>query len=120
MHVALSLAGGTLHSLGRGSAGALAIALTLHVLKVIAEARSWHAIVRWAYPHSDVTFGTTLGGFAGAIGANTILPARIGEALRLGILRRRLPGSSTATIATTIVLEGAVEMTFGIAVIAAV
>lgn len=120
MHVVLSLAGRTLDSLGRVSAGALAIALALHVLKVVAEARSWHAIVRHAYPRADVTFGTTFGGFAGAIGANTLLPARIGEALRLGVLRRRVPGSSTATIATTIVLEGAVEMIFGVAVIAAV
>jgi uncharacterized membrane protein YbhN (UPF0104 family) len=120
VHVILSLAGGTLHSLGRVSAGALAIALALHVLKVVAEARSWHTIVRHAYPEADVTFGTTFGGFAGAIAANTVLPARIGEALRLGILRRRLPGSSTATIATTIVLEGVVELIFGVVVVAAV
>ncbi len=120
MHVILSLAGGTLDSLGRVSASALAIALSLHVLKVVAEARSWHTIVRHAHPHTDITFGTTFTSFAGAIGANTLLPARIGEALRLGILRRRVPGSSTATIATTIVLEGAVEMTFGVVVIAAV
>lgn len=120
MHVVLALAGNTLDSLGRVSAGALAVALSLHVLKVVAEARSWHAIVRHAYPAADVRFGTTFGGFAGAIGANTILPARIGEALRLGVLRRRVPGSTTTTIAMTIVLEGAVELIFGIAVVAAV
>ena len=116
----LSLVGNTLDSLGRVSAGALAIALVLHVVKVVAEARSWHTIVRHAHPQSGITFGTTFASFAGAIGANTVLPARIGEALRLGILRRRVPSSSTATIATTIVLEGAVEMIFGVAVIAAV
>lgn len=120
MHVILSLAGNTLDSLGRVSAGALVIALSLHVLKVVAEARSWHAIVRHAYPAADVGFGTTFGGFAGAIGANTVLPARIGEALRLGVLRRRVPGSTTTTIATTIVLEGAVELIFGVAVVATV
>ena len=120
MHVILSLAGNTLDSFGRVSLGALAVALVLHVLKVVAEARSWHSIVRHAYPRAGVTFGTTFSGFAGAIGANTILPARIGETLRLGILRRSVPESSTATIATTIVLEGAVELIFGIAVVAAV
>ena len=120
MHVILSLAGNTVDSLGRVSAGALAIALALHVVKVVAEARSWHTIVRHAHPTAGITFGTTFTSFAGAIGANTVLPARIGEALRLGILRRRVPSSSTATIATTIVLEGAVEMIFGVAVIAAV
>jgi uncharacterized membrane protein YbhN (UPF0104 family) len=120
MHVILTLAGNTLDSLGRVSVGALVVALALHVLKVMAEARSWHAIVRHAYPQAGVTFGTTFGGFAGAIGANTLLPARIGETLRLGILRRSIPGSSTTTIATTIVLEGAVELIFGVAVVAVV
>ncbi len=120
MHLVLSLAGGAFQSLARVSVGALAVALTLHVLKVAAEARSWHTIVRHAYPRAEITFGTTLGSFSGAIGANAILPARIGEALRLGIMRRRVPSSSTTTIATTIVLESAVEMIFGVAVVAIV
>ncbi len=119
MYVVLSLAGNTLDSLGPVSAWALAVALTLHVLKVVAEARSWHTIVRHAYPAVDVGFGTTFGGFAGAVGANTLLPARIGEALRFGVLRRRVLGSTT-TIATTIVLEGVVELIFGVVVVATV
>ncbi len=51
------------------------------------------------------------------IGANAVLPARIGTALRLGIVRRRIPGSSVATVASTIVLETAIELAFGVAVI---
>jgi uncharacterized membrane protein YbhN (UPF0104 family) len=120
VHAILGLAGGATHTLGAASLGALAVALVLHLLKVAAEARSWHTIVSHAHPTGQVRFRTSLGAFAGAIGANAILPARIGEAFRLGTMRRRVPGSTVATLAGTIVLETAIEVVFGIGVIGAV
>lgn len=120
MHAIPAFVSGVAHTLGGASLGALAVALMLHLAKIAAEARSWHAIVSHAYPDRDVRFPTTLGAFAGAVGANAVLPARVGEALRLGIVRRRVPGSSVATIASTIVLETAIELVFGLAVIGAV
>lgn len=116
----LSLLTGALQSLTTVSLGALAVALVLHLAKIAAEARSWHHIVDHAYPASGLRFRLTLGAFTGMIGANAILPARIGEALRLGIVRRRVAGSSVATIASTIVLETAIELVLGVAVILAV
>ena len=105
-----TLAGRVAHSPSR-------LAVALHLGKVAAEARSWHAIVSHAYPDGAVRYRTSLGAFAGAIGANAVLPARVGEALRLGIMRRRVPGSSVSTIAGTIVLETAIEVVFGLLVI---
>ena len=81
----------------------LAAALALHVLKIAAEARSWHGIVAHAY--RDARFRVTFGAFTSAIAANVVLPAKIGEALRLGIVRRRVRDSSSSTIAATMVLE---------------
>jgi hypothetical protein len=113
IHV-LTLVGAALQSLTTVSLGPLA--LVLHLAKIAAEARSWHNILVHSYPRSGLRFRTTLGAFAGMIGANAVLPARIGTALRLGIVRRRIPGSSVATIASTIVLETAIELAFGVAV----
>lgn len=120
MHSILALVAGAAHTLAGASLGALMVGLALHLGKVAAEARSWHAIVSHAHPAGRVRFRTTLGAFAGAIGANAVLPARVGEALRLGIMRRRVPGSTVATIAGTIVLETAIELFFGIGVIGVV
>jgi uncharacterized membrane protein YbhN (UPF0104 family) len=111
---------GAWQSLATVSLGALAIALTLHVAKVAAEARAWHAIVRHAHAASPVGFSTTLGAFVSAIGANALLPARVGEALRVGVVRRRVPGSSVVTITATVVLETAVELAFGAGVLVTV
>jgi len=120
MHAILALAAGATHTLAGASLRALAVGIALHLGKVAAEARSWHGIVSHAHPRSRLRFRTTLGAFAGAIGANAVLPARVGEALRLGIVRRRLPGSIVATIAGTMVLETAIEIVFGIVVIVVV
>jgi uncharacterized membrane protein YbhN (UPF0104 family) len=120
MHAILTIAAGAAHTLAGASIGVLAVAVVLHLGKVVAEARSWHGIVSHAHPTGGLRFRTTLGAFAGAIGANAILPARVGEALRLGIVRRRVPGSTVATIAGTIVLETAIEIVFGLGVIVVV
>ena len=100
----LATATGAFRTVAGASLGLLALAIGLHLGKVAAEARAWHGIVRHAHPNDRVAFGTTLGAFAGATGANAVLPARIGEALKLGIVRRRLPGSTVPTVAGTIVL----------------
>ncbi len=107
-------------SVSNVSLGALAVALALHVGKLLAEARSWHWIVRHAHGRADLGFGTTAGAFVGAIGANAVLPARVGEALRVGVVKKRVEGSSVVTVAATIVLETAIEVVFGLAVIVAV
>src|SRR5580765_5510953 len=107
-------------SLAGASLAALALAVALHVGKLVAEARSWHWILTHAEGGAGVGFRTSLGAFVGAIGANAVLPARVGEALRVGVVRRRVPSSSVVTIAATIVLETAIEVAFGAAVIAAV
>ena len=113
----LATATGAFRTVAGASLGLLALAIGLHLGKVAAEARAWHGIVRHAHPNDRVAFGTTLGAFAGATGANAVLPARIGEALKLGIVRRRLPGSTVPTVAGTIVLATVIEMVFALAVI---
>src|SRR3954466_2013500 len=100
------------------SPAALAAALALHVLKIAAEARSWHGIVAHAY--RDARFRVTFGAFTGGIAANVVLPGKIGEALRLGIVRKRVQDSSSSTIAATIVLETVIETAFSAAVVVVV
>lgn len=120
MHGVIAIFAGSVHSLASVALGALALAVALHVGKLSAEARAWHGIIQHAHDPRGVRFRTTYGAFASSIGANAILPARVGAALRVGVVRRNLPGSSVVTIAATIVLETAIEVAFGAAVIAVV
>ena len=119
-HGVAAILSGSWHSLATVSLGMLVVAVGLHVGKVCAEARAWHSIVSHAHDSAPVSFRTTLCAFVGSNGVNALLPARAGEALRVGIVRRRVPGSSAVTIAATIVLETAIEVVFGAVVIVAV
>ena len=119
MHLVLGLLAGSLNSLAGVSTGALAAAVLLHLGKIAAEARSWHWIVSHAHDHR-VRFRTTLAAFVGSIGANVALPGRVGDAYRVGVVRRRVPDSSVVTITSTIGLETALEIGFGLVVVAVV
>lgn len=116
---AVGLVGGALDAIAAVSPWLLGLAVALHLLKVVAEARAWHRIVAYAEHPSEVRFRTTLAAFVGSIGANAFLPARVGEAFRVAVVRRRVPGSSVPTIAATIVLESLLELAFAAAVLAA-
>ena len=120
IHGIAEIIAGSWHSFARVSLSALALALALHVVKLVAEARAWHGIVHHAHESDSIPFRTTLGAFVSSIGANAVLPARVGEALRVGVVRRHVPESSVVTIASTIVLESALEVAFSAAIIATV
>jgi uncharacterized membrane protein YbhN (UPF0104 family) len=114
---AAGLVAGALDAIAAVSPLLLGLAVALHLLKVTAEARAWHRILAYAQHPSEVPFRTTLAAFVCSIGANAFLPARVGEAFRVGVVRRRVPGSSVATIAATIALESLLELSFAAAVL---
>ena len=84
MHGVIAIFAGSVHSLASVSLGALALAVALHVGKLSAEARAWHGIIQHAHDPRGVRFRTTYGAFVSSIGANAVLPARVGAALRVG------------------------------------
>ena len=86
MHRFLAVVAGAWDSIAGVSLAALAVSLVLHVGKLCAEARAWHWIVLYAHEPRGIRFRTTLGAFVSAIGANAVLPARVGEALRVGVV----------------------------------
>ena len=120
MAAAVALIGGALATIAGVSPWLLGLALALHLLKVVAEARAWHGIVVHAHRDGDrevLPFRTTLAAFVGSIGVNAVIPARLGDAFRVGLLRRRLPGSSVPTLGATIVLETVLELMFAATVV---
>jgi uncharacterized membrane protein YbhN (UPF0104 family) len=84
---------------------ALALALAFHLAKLTARARAWHNIVRAAYPHDRLRFRDTLAAYLSGVGVNAVAPARAGELVRLGLLRRQLPSSKFSGLVSTIFAE---------------
>jgi uncharacterized membrane protein YbhN (UPF0104 family) len=70
----------------------IAAAIALSVCSVLARCLSWHVVITQAMPPPHPRFGQTFSAFSVGLLANSVLPGRIGELARVGVLARHLPG----------------------------
>ena len=66
-------------------------AIALNVLSVGARCLSWHVVITQAMPRPHPRFRQTFSAFSVGLLANSVLPGRIGELARVGVLARHLP-----------------------------
>jgi uncharacterized membrane protein YbhN (UPF0104 family) len=83
----------------------LAVALSLHLLKLVLRTRGWLTILAAAYPDRRVRWRSVLGAYLAGVGVNAITPARGGDVVKLYLAKRGIPGSSYATLSATLVVE---------------
>jgi uncharacterized membrane protein YbhN (UPF0104 family) len=74
----------------------LALALVFHLANLTFRAFAWRAVLRAAYPAAPVRLLDVGAAYAAGVAANAYLPARGGEAVKVALLRLRLPGSTVA------------------------
>jgi uncharacterized membrane protein YbhN (UPF0104 family) len=84
--------------------GALALGICFHVLRLVCVSRAWRNIIQASYPGTRVAARSILGAIFAGAGVNAIIPARGGDAVRVVLAKRRVEGSTYATIASTLVL----------------
>jgi hypothetical protein len=101
--------------------GWLALAVSLHLANQVARGRGWCAVVRLARPGDECprTRDVVAAWVAGA-GMGGVLSARGGDAVRLVLLRRRLPDERYPLLAGTLVAEATGETIVGLALLAVV
>lgn len=64
-------------------------AIALNLISVLVRALCWWAIVGHATSRPRFRYSTVLSGYAIGLMANAILPGRVGEVARVGVLRRK-------------------------------
>ena len=79
----------------------VAVALALHVVNHVLRSVAWRNVLRAAYPDAPVPLTSVASAYAIGVAANAVVPARGGDAVKIALLRARVPGSSVATIAST-------------------
>jgi len=83
----------------------LLAAIGCHLLKLACTSRAWRNVLAAAYPELPVRWPPILAAYVSGVGVNAILPARGGDAVRVFLAHRAIPGSSyTTVIASTVVL----------------
>jgi uncharacterized membrane protein YbhN (UPF0104 family) len=96
----------------------LAVALLLHLARLAFRAVAWRAILVAAYPDERPKFRSVFGAYVAGVGVNSIVPARAGDAVKLYLIKHRIPGSSYATLTPTLVAETLFDFVVGIALMA--
>jgi uncharacterized membrane protein YbhN (UPF0104 family) len=96
----------------------LAVALLLHLCRLVFRAYAWRAILAAAYPDERPKFRSAFGAYVAGVGVNSIVPARAGDAVKLYLIKHRIPEASYATLTPTLVAETLFDMVVGIALMA--
>jgi hypothetical protein len=114
-HVSTGIAG----ALAAAAPGWLALGVLLHLANQLTRGCGWLALVR-AATDADPALRRrdAVGAWVAGAGAGGIVSGRGGDAVRVLLVRRRLPETGAACLAGTLVAEGAGELTVGAFVLA--
>jgi uncharacterized membrane protein YbhN (UPF0104 family) len=83
----------------------LSLAIACHLAKMACTSMAWRNVLAAAYPESAVRWRSIYGAYLAGVGVNAIVPARAGDAVRIVLAHRAIPGSTyTTVISTTAVL----------------
>jgi hypothetical protein len=99
--------------MGEAAVGWLMLGVALHLLNQVARGRGWCAIVRAASAGTSLRRRDAIAAWVAGAGAGGIVSARGGDAVRVLLLRRRMPGAGCPMLAGTLVAEGAGEVAVG-------
>ena len=84
----------------------LALAIGCQLLKMACTSRAWRNVLAAAYPEERVPWISIYGAYLAGVGVNAIIPARAGDAVRIVLARRAIPGSTyTTVVSSTLVLS---------------
>jgi uncharacterized membrane protein YbhN (UPF0104 family) len=97
-----------------------ALALLLHVTNHVLRSAAWRGVVAAAYPERRVAFLPVLTGYAAGVALNAVLPARGGDAVKIGLVRAAIPGSTVVTLAATMSVLVALDILVGAVLLVAV
>jgi len=97
--------------------GGFAVALLLWAGMLLARSHGWANALRAAYPRSRVDERFITASFLAGAGFNAILPARAGDAIKILLAKKSIPGSSYPAVASSFVVLAPFDTGIGICVL---
>jgi uncharacterized membrane protein YbhN (UPF0104 family) len=97
--------------------GAFAIALFLWAGMLLARSHGWANALRAAYPRTPVDERFIAASFLAGAGFNSIMPARVGDAIKVFLAKKSIPGSSYPAVASSFAVLAPFDTTIGILVL---
>ncbi len=105
--------------MGIAAGGWLLLGVALHLANQVTRGRGWFALVRTACDgRCSLRRRDAIAAWVAGAGAGGLVSARGGDAVRVLLLRRRLPDEGCPLLAGTLVAEGVGERAIGVLVLA--
>ena len=96
--------------------GAFAVALLFLAAMQLARARAWQHVLQAAYPGKRIPFLQLSAAYLAGAGINAIVPARAGDATKVFLVKRQIPGSSYPAVTSSFLVQTIFDTTIGVLV----
>lgn len=96
--------------------GPLLIALAALLAMQLARARAWQNVLRAAYPDKKVPYVKLAASYLAGAGINAIVPAHAGDATKVFLVKRLIPGSSYPAVTSSFLVQTVFDTTAGVLV----
>ena len=98
--------------------GAFAVALLFLTGMQVARSRAWHNVLRAAYPGTPIPFLRICAAYLAGAGINAVVPAHAGDATKVFLGKRQIPGSSYPAVTSSFLVQTIFDTTAGLLVFA--
>jgi hypothetical protein len=94
----------------------MVIALLFYLAHLLARSRAWQNTLRAAYPDRSVPFWRISAAYLVGAGMNSIVPARVGDAVKILLAKRSIPRSTYTAVVSSFFVGSVFDTTAGILV----
>jgi uncharacterized membrane protein YbhN (UPF0104 family) len=92
------------------------VALLFLAAMQVARSRAWFNVLRAAYPGKPVSFLRICAAYLAGAGINAIVPAHAGDATKVFLAKRQIPGSSYPAVTSSFLVQTIFDTTAGLLV----
>jgi uncharacterized membrane protein YbhN (UPF0104 family) len=104
------------HRLSEIAWPSMVIALLFYLAHLLARSRAWQNTLRAAYPDRSVPFWRISAAYLVGAGMNSIVPARVGDAVKILLAKRSIPRSTYTAVVSSFFVGSVFDTTAGILV----
>jgi uncharacterized membrane protein YbhN (UPF0104 family) len=104
------------HRLGDIGWPSMVIALAFYLAHLLARSRAWQNTLGAAYPDRSVPFWRITAAYLVGAGMNSVVPARVGDAVKIFLAKRSIRRSTYTTVVSSFFVGSVFDTTVGILV----
>ena len=105
------------HRLGDIGWPSMVIALAFYLAHLLARSRAWQNTMGAAYPDRSVPYWRITAAYLVGAGMNSIVPARVGDAVKIFLAKRSIRRSTYTTVVSSFFVGSVFDTTVGILVL---